>query len=416
MEVPFKYLVLYIIKILNNRKMPLIVEKSQLITFVDKFIEEAYPDIKEKIEIESGFDFEYELDSFLSCYCVYFDFNDKSIVFDKDYIDELDSLLEDASGEYDKASILITFVTIDENAKFLDILNINLNKDTYNYLLDIDRKLEEYYMTLADLENYVGLNEININDLNNRIKKIMFKRMLLIMNTKNILSSEEYNDFVSYANGINLNNANLEDFKLLLEDEYYNENVILSDLFKKSIFVSDELCYTSLYEKLKFNLNIGDKDIKYSKLKFYLTFLELLEEEIKKEDEFVTELVNIKYRLMFTIDSLYDSNVFTNRNILEGIEFRENYTFDKYEVYYFINELLMYDDDKYKNKEFNTDNIMVYVDSIIKKLLIKTYYNLTGDKKIIDIIMKNKLYDVNEISSGFLKDIYQKSKIKIKEV
>ena len=69
---------------------------------------------------------------------MYFDFNDKSIVFDKDYIDELDSLLEDASGEYDKASILITFVTIDENAKFLDILNINLNKDTFIYFLDID--------------------------------------------------------------------------------------------------------------------------------------------------------------------------------------------------------------------------------------------------------------------------------------
>ena len=29
-------------------------------------------------------------------------------------------------------------------------------------MLDIDKKIEEYYMTLADLENYVGLNEINV--------------------------------------------------------------------------------------------------------------------------------------------------------------------------------------------------------------------------------------------------------------
>ena len=153
----------------------------------------------------------------------------------------------------------------------------------------------------------------------------MFKRMLLIMNTKNILSDIEYNDFVCYANSINLNNANLDDFNLLLEDERYNENVILSDLFKKSIFISDELCYTSLFEKLKFNLDTTEKNIKYSKLKFYLTFLELLEEEMNKDDEISIELVNIKYRLMFTIDTLYESNVFTNRNILEGIEFKENY-------------------------------------------------------------------------------------------
>lgn len=416
MEIPFKYIILYMIKILNDRRMLLRIEKNQLITFVNKLIEEAYPDKKERKEIEKNFDFEYELDSFLSCYSVYFDFDDKSIVFDEDYIDELNSLLEEASSEYDKASVLITFVTIEENATFLDILGVNLNKDTYNYLLDIDRKLEECYMTLADLQNYVGLNEVNVNDLNSKIKKLMFKRMLLIMNTQNILTKIEYNDFISYANSINLNNTTLDDFKLLLEDEYYNENVIISDLFKRSIFISDELCYASLYEKLKFDLNVCDKNIKYSKLKFYLTFLELLEEEIKREDEISIELVNIKYRLMYVIDTLYDSNIFTNRNILEGIEFEGNYIFDKYEVYYFINELLMYDDEKYINKEFNTDNIMVYVDSIIKKLLIKTYYKLTGDKRVIDTIMKNKLYGINEISSSFIKNIVDKPKTKIKEV
>lgn len=416
MELPFKYIIIYIIKILNDRKMPLRIEKSQLITFFDKFIEEAYPDINEKKEIEDSFDFEYELDSFLSYYDEYFDFNNKSIIFDAESIVDLDDLLEEASNEYDKASILIVYVTIDENADFLDILGVNLNKDTYNYLLDMDKKLEEYYMSLADLENYVGLNEVNVNDLNNKIKKLMFKRMLLIMNTKNILSNREYNDFISYANSINLNNTILDDFKLLLEDERYNENVILSDLFKKSIFISDELCYTSLYEKLKLNLDTTEKNIKYSKLKFYLTFLELLEEEMNKDDEISIELVNIKYRLMYVIDTLYDSNIFTNRNILDGIEFRENYIFEKYEVYYFINELLMYDDDKYKNKVFNTENIMIYVDSIIKMLLIKTYYKLTGDKIVIDTIMKNKLYGVNEMSSSFLKDIVDKPKTKIKEV
>ena len=59
MELPFKYLVLYIFKILNDRKKPLKIEKSQLITFINKFIEKAYPDINEKTEITHTFDFEY---------------------------------------------------------------------------------------------------------------------------------------------------------------------------------------------------------------------------------------------------------------------------------------------------------------------------------------------------------------------
>ena len=164
------------------------------------------------------------------------------------------------------------------------------------------------------------------------------------------------------------------------------------------------------------NILKESRNLKYSKIKFYLTYLELLEKEIKKDNNMCSELIIIKYRLMQVIDTMFDTALFINKDILKGIDFKEDYNFIEYEIYYFIKELLMYDDEKYRNKEFDTENIIIYIDGIVKKLLIKTYYKLTRDKRIIETIKNNKLYGVNSISSSLLKDIVEKPKTKIKDM
>ena len=85
-------------------------------------------------------------------------------------------------------------------------------------------------------------------------------------------------------------------------------------------------------------------------------------------------------------------------------------------VSYFIDELLMYNDEHYRNIECDTENTMIYLDNIVKKLLIQTYYKLTNDEEIVDMIKTNEKYGVNVISSSFLRDIVEKPKTKIKEV
>ena len=115
------------------------------------------------------------------------------------------------------------------------------------------------------------------------------------------------------------------------------------------------------------------------------------------------------------MDSVYNTSLFMNNRDVILDKFKGNYCFVRDAIYYFIKELLMYDDEKYRNEEYGTDNTMVYLNNIVKKLLIKTYYVITKDDKVIDIINDSGLYGINTISSDFIKDIIDKPKNKIKE-
>ena len=118
---------------------------------------------------------------------------------------------------------------------------------------------------------------------------------------------------------------------------------------------------------------------------------------------------------MYVLDSVYGKSTFLENKNMDMTEINEDYFFAYDAVNYFINELLCYDDDKYRNKNFDTDNTMIYLNNIMKKLFIQTYYYLTKDKEVINKINDNKLFGINTISSGFLKDIADVKKIKIKE-
>ena len=414
MEFPFKYIILSMIKMLYDRNMELIIDRKMIINYLNEIIKKANFTIEEKKKILNNFNLECELDNCINKYYRYFDIIQQKIIFDINE-EELDNLIREQIEEYDKTTIEEIEYTIDSNTIFLEIIGVNIKKELYKILLNLENDIERCYNTLSDLDNYIGLNQVNTKDITDNIKKLLFKRMILLMNTKNLLSNKEYEDLIKYSLDMVIQNEDYDDVEFLFEDENFNECMIMFDVIKKSLFTCNDLYYSTLQSKLYEQKVKNTENYKYSKIKFYLTFLELLEDEIKKDNDISSELVIVKYRLIQVIDTMYDTTIFMNQNILGDINFTEDYNFIKYEVYYFIKELLMYCDEKYRNIEFDTKNISVYVNNIIKKLYIKTYYKLTKDKNIVYEIKNNKLYGINKISSSLLKDIVEKNKTKIKE-
>ena len=114
---------------------------------------------------------------------------------------------------------------------------------------------------------------------------------------------------------------------------------------------------------------------------------------------------------MNAIDSIYDRALFlAEKEVTEEVSFEEDYTFMQYEIYYLTTELLNYDDSAYVNSNYHSQNILLYTNNVIKKLLIETYYLLTGDEEIVSYIKGHKLYNVNTISSKLLRKMVKESK------
>lgn len=417
MELPFKYIVLCIIRTLNERNMPLVIGKASLVNYFTKFMEKSYFTIEEKKEINDNFDFDYELDDLHSKYFQYFDIDGDEITFDSEYIEELGNLIIDEQDELYDMFLCDVDSVIEGDTEFLDIVGVKIKKDLYNYLLDIEKELEDCYDEMCRLDSFVGFAEVDLNPLMKKIKQLKMKKMIMLVNTNNLLSYFEHQDLMQYACNISDKTNDLEDIELLIEDDIFDSTDIMDDVLLRSIFTGSDSYIANLGESLVLNVLGIMEDKKYSIIKFYLTFLDLLEREIEHSNELLKEeLIRIKYRLMNVMDSVYDTTLFINKEVIYDGEFKEDYKFANKTVYYFGREILMYDDERYRNKECDTENTTVYLDSIVKKLLIETYYKLTKDNRVIDMIKNNKLYGVNTISSNLLKDIVEKPKTKIKEV
>lgn len=414
MELPFKYIVLSIVKILDERELPLVIKRNTLINFVVEILKKGYFTIEEKQEMSQNFNFDYELDDFLDKYLKYFDVNGDEIVFDSDYIEELDKLIKNEIDESDIVLIHdIDFVT-ETDTTFLDILGVKIRRELYNYLLQLEKEIEVCYSCFFK-------EKISISDKGNsdivikKLKKLYMKRCILLLNAKNLLSYNERNDIANYANNVVEDYIDFDEFSFLLDDDKYGEEDVVYNVFFKSIFTGSVSYYSILREKLNLDVIDVDDNMKYSKVKFYLTFMNLLDREIKTSSGIVNiEFLKVKYRLMNVLDSVYDMALFIDDKKEIDVDFKEEYYFFQDSVYYFINELLMYDDEKYRNGHFNVKNEIIYVINVLKKLIIETYYSLTKEKEVIQSIKSNPLYGVNSISSSLLKNIVDSPKKKIK--
>lgn len=417
MELPFKYIVLCIIRMLNERKMPLVIKKVNLVNYFNEIMKKSYFSIEEKKEIGENFDFEYEVDSLLDEYNTYFEDDGSKIIFDDEYIDELGNLIVDEMNKYDEMLITDIDCVIEGDTAFLDILGVQIKRDLYNYLLNIEKEIEDNYNEMCRLENYVGFAEVDLNPLINKMKSVNMKKTIMLLNTKNLLSRIEQYDLMQYAsnNSDNVNENEVVD--ILYDDLEFSQIDIIEDVFLRSIFTNCDSYVTNLEESLIINYYGMSKNTRYSMIEFYTTFIGSLEKEKEISNAFLQEeLINVKYRVMNVLDSVFGTVLFMKNEYVIDERFRENYDFAQKGAYFFAKELLMYDDEKYRNRECDTDNMLIYLNNILKKIFIETYYKLTNDKKIIEMIKENEFYEVNRISSGFLRDIVNNPKIKIKEV
>ena len=416
MEIPFKYIVLCIIKTLNERKMPLVIEKNALFKYIAEVVNNLFYSLEEKREIGNNFDFQYELDDLLDKYFTYFEIKNDKIIFDIDYIGDLDLLISDEIEEYDDEEIQYYNEAIAGDTVLLDILGVKINKKLYSFLLDIEKEIEECYDDLYALESNMFDVSNCKEEICSKLKKLHMKKIIMFVDSKNILSEIDYRDVISYSNNIVDKIIDEEGIDLIYENDNFNEADVVCDEFLRAIFTNDDSYICNLNESLVISGSYNYND-RCSKVKFYLTMMGLIDREINNSyGYFKNELIKVKYRLMNVLDSVYGTATFVgNYNNLTD-NYIENYDFISETVYYFINELLMYDDEKYRNKSCETENMMVYLDNTIKKLLIESYYKLTKEELVIKEIENNKLYGINNISSGFLKDIIENPKVKIKEV
>lgn len=417
MELPFKYIVLCIFRTLNERSLPLNITKTKLANYLSKIIEKSYFTIEEKKELKDNFDFEYEISSLLDKYFEYFENNGDIISFDSEYTDELGNLILDEFGEYDEEFIGNIDIVVEGDTEFLDILGVPIKKELYNYLVNLEKDIEELYNEMCRLDNYVGLTEVDTKTLIKKITQYKIKKVVLLINAKNLLSYYEHHDLMQYGVNVVNRTEDFDDIELLINDDTFDATDILDDVLLKGVFTGDDLYTSSLSESVSQNvLGIRD-DTRNSTIKFYVYFLKLLEKEIKNSNELLKdELVTIKYRLVYILDSVYGTAIYAGKDIIYDDDYEENYSFMDRTIRYFANEILMYADERYRNKECDTDNVMVYLNNIVKKLLIETYYKLTNNREVVDMIKENELYGVNSISSGFLRDIVEKHKSKIREV
>lgn len=413
MELPFNYIVFSIMEALKLRYMKTEVKLDTLRKYLSKLLKDLNLTEEEFEELKYSFDFREAIENLLSDYYDIIDIEEDSIVLDKDLDgDILWTLTEDAKIGYDSRLIEDIIDIVDNDTFYIEVLGIQIDTKLFGFLLQNEEKLEKLYIKLKEAETLNIDNKEIIND----IKKIHFMNRIMFFNMRSQLSVDEYDDLCLFGAEYAKNNSERVEIPLKLHDTYDEGN--LDNTVMRCLLLTDTLYPFNLRDELDFNImkeaNLID-DLDVSELNFYLSLLPLLEEEIVNITwpSLKRELLLAKYRLMNSIDSIYSTNLFMGERI-KFDDFHKNYSFIETTVFYFIRELLEYRDKDYKNVLFKDDLVTTYY-AIIKKVIIKAYYNLTNDPLVGEYIQSNKNYGINRISSGILDEIIGDDHNKIKK-
>ena len=282
------------------------------------------------------------------------------------------------------------------------------------------RELAEETGVVLDL-SYDGLfDENTIEKTREEIKLLKVITNIMYININNNFSSVDYDNLYLYAKDrAKLMHGEESEVKLS-RNPPFDRTLLIKTPMDKALFINDSSAKGAIKGRLKMNNKKNKKKINMqdmTKLNFYLMYLELLDKEINKTKniELKDELIIAKYRLMYVLDSIYDLMNFKKRE--SSIKINGDYSFIETIIYFFIVEVLSYDDKEYKLDGTNKKDIITYYFNIIKKLYVETYYKLTNDRVIIDLINNSNFYNVNTISSKLFSNIVpsEKNKSKIKK-
>lgn len=407
MDIPLVYIILDIMITLKENNKDTILPSKTLITYLKRIIS-LFNLSKESLE-ELIFDFNYseELSSFIDDYNEYFEIDeDNNIVLEESTtIKELKDLVRNVECYYDNDFIIDTYNIMHNNVCFLELLGINVHGDKYDDISTLEEELERLYIDLSSYDLY-GCDNKKVID---KIKLVKLLINIMYMNMDNNFSQVEYKNLLLHSKSDIDTFDNIEDIYLYC-DPTFDIQRILDTPMDRAIFLKDEVYKYTISERINTNIKKRKKCFfleDYSKLNFYLTYLKLMEEEIGKirNVELKEELNISRYKLMYTLDSIYDLNNYKEYN--EIININSDYDFIIPIVYFYIFEVLSYDDSMYYIGD--KDDIMTYYFNIIKKLYIETYYKLTNNERVINRIKNSNFYGKNKISTRLLETIMPNS-------
>ena len=410
MEIPFDYILISIMIDLKNREIKTEISKQNLAKIIDKIIYGLNTDEKEKLETINDFDFDYELDTFYNNHIGYFELTPDSIILDDNVsIDDLEDILED--NDTDELILNEIDSLIETDISIIELMGIKIRKDLYKWLylsLKEDNKLYRELLLARTRKNSLLEKQIT-----KQIKKHIFIRNIFFINLETLDSESSY-DLSLYSDSI-VENAPPEGIPFNIQNDTFDERNICCSPFQRALFFdSASLIYTTNY-KLGYNLskNVGE-DLNYYKddYKFYHKYYYLLCEEIETlpEGKLKSELEVAQYRLMMTLDGMFDNTLFMNVDNSNIEDYEGKYKFNELEALFLIDEVLSYNDKMYEHK----DSYVIEYFNIIKKIFIKTYYSLTKDDNIINRIKENKLYGINKVSTKYFDDILSSPRRRIK--
>lgn len=412
-DIPFCYVVCYLMEILNEREKEKKIEVESLSLIIKKLIDLLPYDEETINQYIDDFDFRYEFENLLNEYSEYFEFEDNYLILKEDVSDEeLSRILDSFIDEYLEEFLEDIDSAIDDNYIFLELLGIKIEKKVYGVLLDLEKKIESMY-------NKLSYNRKN-GKFMQKLKLLVFKRNTIFMLINNNLDVNEIYNLYLYSYNTACNSDLPISTYFALDDLPFEKEVLAKDSLFRALFYKEDLAMFNISNRLNNDITKMVKkseEANYSEMKFYLTFLKFLEEEISSTENksLLNEFKESKYRLMNALDTTYGTLTFIDDmdydNILKT-DFNEDYSFIENMILYFVNEILEYDDSKYYYNKEEFYNLVNYYFNTIKKLFIKTYYYLTGDDMVISTMKNNHLYNVNKISTELLNSAVDKKEIK----
>ena len=420
MDIPLAYIIFDIMISLKKNNRDTMIYRDTLIIYLKRFINSFDLDKDVLEDLIFDFNFANELSFFLDDYDDYFEMEDGIIKLNSDIsIDELKRLQEEnvVLEDFDEEFISDVEKVIHNDISFLEIIGINPNIQVYNALLELEEKLEYKYLDLS----YDGIfDDKVVKKTKEEIKLLKIITDIMYININNNFSSIDYNNLYLYAKDrAKLMHGEESEVKLSCEPTF-DRTLLVGTPMDKALFINDSSAKGVIKGRLEINNKRNKKKFSMqdmAKLNFYLMYLELLDKEINKTRniELKDELIIAKYRLMYVLDSVYDLMNFKKRE--SSIKICSDYSFIVPTIHFFIFEVLSYGDKEYKLDGTNKKDIITYYFNIIKKLYVETYYKLTNDRVIVNLINNSNFYNVNTISSKLFSNIVtpEKNKSKIKK-
>lgn len=349
------YNIMYQLKIRNLDTSVTIGTITKYVEFImdrDDILEEAYGDIDDESEIYDDNDIDDleeeeeipyielwdketeeitptfihdKIISFVNLNNDFFSIDSDSVVLNESIsTEDLNDIFKEAS--IGKSHVYIDFIL--SNPDLLKIIGIVVRTDVANFLLDSEREIGKLYFGESGSEEPSLSNSSDNKEIIRKLKISLFKNIIWYQNTINNLTSSECLDIVYLIE--NYMDDECAEFPLhkntlkkydpsiipkspfLMSLFFYEEDLLAMSLVIKKIIQKKQLVdLHNTYDNEDEETLVEEKGI--PEKNFYLAFLYFLDEEIKivKEDEeFVSNLITIKYYLMMALDSVYGTIYF----------------------------------------------------------------------------------------------------------